>query len=279
MAVKLPVERLLCCNVLTSDEFSQPNVFRHPFYTYDGPITWPPPHWQQGRCLYCAHPFDGMGENGERIPVPPVPLPCFHDKRTGQWRVSGMYCSWNCAKADLLHSQGYACGDGSVLIEQLARKVFKYEGPSITPAPPKARLSFFYPGTDTLSIDEFRKDSAVSFTTIVSPPLLSSPEVYERHAIPASASPWTVKGIRAKGVSSSAGALAKNVHEPELDGEEKSCMFASFMRQKDTETDKRSEADLSPSQLECPAGGTLMDWREQKPAAPASARSRRRTDS
>ena len=80
---KISVERLLCCNVLTSDEFSQPSVFRHPFYKYEGPIVWPPPQWELGKCLYCAQSFDRAGEDGERIPAPPVPLPCFHGKRTG----------------------------------------------------------------------------------------------------------------------------------------------------------------------------------------------------
>lgn len=272
------VERLLCCNVLTSDEYSQPNVFRHPFYTYDGPITWPPPEWTSGRCLYCAHSFERAGENGERIPTPPVPLPCFHDKRTGQWRVSGMYCSWNCAKAELLHTQGYACGDGSVLIEQLARQVFKYSGPNITPAPPKARLSYFYPGPDTLTIDEFRKDSAISFTTIVSPPLLSSPEVYERHSIPAEANPWTVKGIRAKGCSTSASVGISNGEEEAADFTEesnKSCMFLSFMQQKEKDSEQRADAEIN-AEPEGNHGGTLMDWRVSKPSG--SARAKRKSE-
>jgi len=270
-----PVERLLCCNVLTSDEYSQPNVFRHPFYTYDGPITWPPPEWKQGKCLYCAHAFDRPGTTGSRIAVPPVPLPCFFDKRTGLWRVTGIFCSWNCAKAELLHTQGYGCGDGSLLIEQLARKVFKYSGPTITPAPPRARLSYFYPGSETLSIDDFRQDSAMSFTTVVSPPLLSSPEVYERHSIPAETTPWTVKGIRAKTyVSSTSEVQPEESNDAGGHGQEndKACMFLSFVRQKEMDSEQRGAE--SAGDADCNIGGTLMDWRDSK----LETRTKRKSD-
>lgn len=265
------IEKLLCCNVLTSDEYSQPDVFRHPFYTFEGPLEWPPPEWKTARCLYCAHPFDRPGENGERIPAPPVPLPCFHDKRTGQWRVSGIYCSWNCAKAELLHTQGYACGGGALLVEQMARKVFGYTGSEIAPAPPKNRLSFFYAGPTTLSIDEFRQESETCFTVVVTPPLLSSPEIYERHALPKTATTWTVKGIRAKGHATSPAPNAsehesKDGHGPE---EANDSMFSAFMRQKvlgEHELQDAMEEDHKASE----GGGTLMDWRD--PTASHSTR-------
>lgn len=260
------IERLLCCNVLTSDEYSQPDVFRHPFYTYDGPITWPPLHWEKGRCLYCAQSFHHTDKTGKQQPVPPVPFPCFHDKRTGQWRVSGMYCSWNCVKAELLHTHGYACGEGCLLIEQLARKIFKYTGPDIAPAPPKGRLSFFYPGPDTLTIDEFRQESAVSFTSVITPPLLSSPEVYERHAYPIDRNPWTVKGIRAKGFSTATSSTTFPEMEPTQNIDDKSSMFQDFMQQKEAEHED-IEDNISIIEVDNCAGGTLMDWRDPKVSA------------
>jgi len=261
----VPSERLLCCNVLTSDENSEPQIFRNSFYSYDGPIPWPPPRWKEGRCMYCVHPFDRPGsEPGTREFVPPVPLPCFHDKRTNEWRVSGMYCSWNCAKAELLSMQGYACGGGALLLDQLARTVFGYTGGDIVPAPPRARLAFFYPGPDALDIDTFRGESAVSFTTTLRQPLLSSPEIYERHALPTASTAWSVKGIRAKvgagGATTgpaSSGALPLQETGPS--------MFSAFIRQKRAGDGgaTSSAADEKPQGFE-KGGGTLMDWRDAK---------------
>lgn len=194
-------ERMLCCNVLTADEYSRPEVFRHPFYSYDESVQWPPPRWQEGHCNYCAHAFDRPNPDAlgaARVPCPPVPIPCFHEKRTNEWRITGIFCSWNCAKAELLAAQGLASGSSALLLDHFARAVFGYKGPDIVPAPPRTWLSFFYPGADTLDIDAFRASSAHSFTSVLLPPLLSTPEIYERHALRATASSWSVRGIRAK---------------------------------------------------------------------------------
>ena len=140
-----PTERVLCCNVIASDEHSHPEVFRHSFYAFDGPVQWPPPRWREGRCLYCSHGFDAPSEEGTgRTFVHPVPIATWHDKRPDEWRVSGMFCSWACAKAELLSQQCYSCGSAVLLLDELARGVFGYAGPEIVPAPPKGRLSFFY---------------------------------------------------------------------------------------------------------------------------------------
>lgn len=283
-----PSERLLCCNVLTSDENSEPQIFRNPFYSYDGPITWPPPRWKEGRCLYCVHPFDRpeKPESEARVFVPPVPLPCFHDKRTNEWRVSGMYCSWNCAKAELLSMQGYACGGGALLLDQLARTVFDYAGGDIAPAPPRARLAYFYPAADALDIDTFRHESAVSFTTTLRQPLLSSPEIYERHALSAGCTPWSVKGIRAKtgsatggggGIRSAEAAAAASASASACANNQDAgpSLFNAFVKQKRTGGDGNttaSAADEKPRGHEGgggSGGGTLMDWKDAK-ASPST---------
>jgi hypothetical protein len=264
-------ERLLCCNVLTSDEHSQPEVFRHSFYSFDGPVEWPPPRWKEGRCLYCCHPFDApAGGGGEgRVFVQPVPIATWHDKRTDEWRVSGMFCSWSCAKSELLSQQGYACGNAVLLLDELARTVFGYTGPEIVPAPPKTRLSFFYPGEGSLDIDAFRQESGRSYTTVLKQPLLSSPEIYETHSLATTSAPsWSVKGIRAKTAIVPAPPDMTRDADYDMDGDAGS-RFSSFIR------DKRS-ADAGPAA--CGSGeraskgqerteGTLVNWMDKQQGA------------
>ena len=267
-AVQQPTERLLCCNVLTSDEHSQPEVFRHSFYSFDGIIEWPPPRWKEGRCLYCSHSFDApSGDDGShRVAVPPVPIATWHDKRTDEWRVSGMFCSWSCAKAELLSQHGYACGNAVLLLDELARAVFGYTGPEIVPAPPRMRLSFFYPGENSIDIDTFRKESGRSYTTVLKQPLLSSPEVYEAHSLAATSAPcWSVKGIRAKTSTLSplnAGRECDN--EMEVDG---GSMFKCFVQDRrigDTGTIRTASERVKGQER---AEGTLVNWMDKQGGA------------
>ena len=256
------IERLVCCNVLASDEISEARIFRHPFYSYDGPITWPPERWREGRCHYCAHPFDRPGPGGERVFVPPVPLPCFHDKQSNEWRVSGMFCTWNCAKAELLTVQGYASGGGALLLEQLARAVFGYAGAEILPAPPRTCLAFFYPGPDALDIDTFRGESADSVTIPLRPPLISLPEIYERHSCLTS-SPWSVKGIRLKKQEPDARSDVKGARP------ESASMFSTFLEQKKTGVGRAcGSKDEEKKEVTI---GTLLDWRDMRLGAPGSS--------
>ena len=252
------IERLVCCNVLASDEISQTRLFRHPFYSYDGPITWPPERWKEGRCNYCAHPFDRPGKDGERVFVPPVPLPCFHDKQSNEWRVSGMFCTWNCAKAELLSVQGYASGGGALLLDQLARTIFGYTGGEILPAPPRTCLAFFYPGPDALDIDTFRSESADFVTIPLRPPLISLPEIYERHACLAS-SPWSVKGIRMKKQDSD-GQTTRGEHKGAR--VETVSMFDVFLEQKKAGSGKASGSKGDEGKNKEATFGTLLDWRD-----------------
>lgn len=245
-AVPVTVERVLCCNVLATEQSAVPELFRSPIYAYDEELTWPPPAWQEGRCYYCAHGFDRPMEGGRKL-VPPVPLPVMHDALTHEWRVSGLYCSWSCAKAELLGLQGFACGGGALLLDRLARTVFGYTGADIVPAPPRQRLRFFYPAPDSLDIDEFRAESANSFTTVVSPPLLSAPEVYERHGVPKAAS-WSVRGIRVSNAAEPLAAVASTSTSPSI--------FDLFVQQRAPAVAKPPVAAPAAS-----AGGTLLDWK------------------
>ena len=147
------------------------------------------------------------------------------------------------------------------MLDQLARTMFGYTGGAITPAPPKTRLSFFYPGPDTLDIDEFRKESTESFTVVLTPPLLSAPEIYERHALRgAGDSCWSVKGIRAKGWD----ACAEVPRGERADDAASSSLFSGFVDQ------RKNAENLGPpgaagragEKRGAPLGGTLLDWQE-----------------
>ena len=163
----MTVERVLCCNILPSDQRA-PTIFRHPIFSFSEAIAWPPPHWREVDCNFCCHPFD----------TPPVPLPFFYDRKDDVWHVFGIYCSWNCAKAAIYEQQGFNCGERVLLLENLARSRFQYRGSEpIVPAPPRSRLrKFSGPGPGTLTIEEFRLESEKGFyTTVISPPLLRGP--------------------------------------------------------------------------------------------------------
>jgi len=245
---------------MTSDESSHPQMFRHPFYSFEGTISWPPERWREAKCNYCAHSFDRpVGSDGERRWVQPVPMASFHDKRSNEWRVSGIFCSWNCAKAELIQGQGYACGGGALLLDRLARTVFGYRGCEIVPAPPKTRLTFFYPGKDSLSIDEFRVESLENFTTVLHPPLLSTPEIYERHALVSSTQNWSVKGIRAGGVKGFPTNLTSECAEEISDTQS---MFASFVQEQGSS--EMTRGSIQAKSDEC--GGTLLDWSQSTPS-------------
>ena len=179
------VEKILCSNV-TSDvnAHSDAEIFRHSVFGYDEQLEWPPAGWERLRCWHCSEVFD----------THPVPLPHEVDRKTGCFRVFGVFCGFPCSKRYLLDHVHWTAGERVLLLEEMAREVFHYEGPDISAAPPRHRLSFF--GGD-LSIEEFRGPQK-GITACISPPLISMPEVYER-VLP-SAEPgtetWSVRGIR-----------------------------------------------------------------------------------
>lgn len=172
-----------------------------------------------------------------------------------------MFCSWNCAKAELLNTQGFSCGGGILLLDHMARRVFGYDGPDIVPAPPKTRLRFFYPGKDALDIDTFRAGSQRYFTTTIQPPLLSCPEVYEEHAVGVGKN-WSVKGIRVK--------QSPPPQEPKIEKSTSSSSSASKNRGPDTTgqfeefVKQRTEVYTSGTNKPVQSEGTLLDWQEAK---------------
>jgi len=253
--VEPPVEKILCCSVLASEECT--SIFRHPIFAYEEALPWPPASWRDIACWYCAHRFE----------TPPVPLPVRYEARTDTYHVSGIYCSWNCAKAELRDRCGMAYGDKAVMLENLARTRFNFEGPSISPAPPRTRLKLFA-GPEGMSIEDFRKDSAVSFTSLLEPPLLSFPQIYERHTLEDGFAPWSIKGIRANRAISTTEAQTSPAH---VGGNN---LYSAFLKAKRETTGASSSAPSSSSTVaaKAPSFPTTSEAPEGISAQPASLR-------
>ena len=73
----------------------------------------------------------------------------------------------------------FASGEKLMLLHFLAVKYFGHDGGLVGPAPPRHRLRIF--GGD-LNIEDFRTEHHF-LTKTLSPPLISTPEVYERSTI------------------------------------------------------------------------------------------------
>ena len=161
------MERVLCCNVLSSEKTDKDNIFRHPLYSYEEAVPWPPENWRLLCCWHCCHPSQKE----------PIPLPEFYDRQKDIYHVFGFFCSLSCAKAYLLEHSAFSAGDRAMLLHAMAFRFFGYSGHiAVPPAQPRHRLKMF--GGD-LEVEDFRKEH--HFPNIVtSPPLIGTPEVYER---------------------------------------------------------------------------------------------------
>jgi hypothetical protein len=169
MGAEVPeVERVLCCNVLESETACRSSVFRHPLYAFEEEIPWPPANYKNIFCWHCCHapPDDAV----------PLPLPNSFDRRRGVFHVFGFFCSLNCAKAYLAEHSGFSSGEKLMLLQCMAAKHFGLSDCLVGCAPPRHRLTVF--GGD-LSVDQFRNEH-VFFTRVLSTPLESTPELYER---------------------------------------------------------------------------------------------------
>lgn len=201
-------ERVLCFNILLDESHRDVKIHRHPLYSFNESLSWPPENWEEICCWHCCH----------RCPQEPVPLPQTRDRRTGSFAVFGVFCSWPCAKQYLNEHQTWGSGERSLLLEEMARCSFGYSGPPILAAPARHRLKMF--GGD-LTIDTFREEHKYLNATL-RPPLTSFPEVYERcsevvedHSeVPSSSSAtpamqWSVRGLRPRpGTAGAASAAA-----------------------------------------------------------------------
>lgn len=105
-----------------------------------GKLSWP--EKTDIHCWWCCHPFEGS----------PRPLPMRYDNKRKRFKVSGVFCSWSCARS-------YACDDNSVVSKNSVTHLFEFtkqiygKSIDIPPAPPRQSLRIF--GGD-MSIEEFR---------------------------------------------------------------------------------------------------------------------------
>jgi len=161
-------ERVLCCNVLNTEHAHQDSIFRHSLFAFEEALPWPPANWRELRCWHCVH----------SCPSEPICLPNSYDRRRDVFHVFGLFCSLQCAKAYLVEHSAFGSGDRALLLHQLAVRCFGHVGGPVQPAPPRHRLSIF--GGD-LDIEAFRSEHT-HLSIVLSPPLISTPEVYERCA-------------------------------------------------------------------------------------------------
>lgn len=119
-------------------------------------------------CWWCAHPFNG----------PPCSLPC--DYKNGIFKVSGIYCSPECAAAynfSDIHS-GYDIWERYSLLNYLYRKVYSDNNIKIKLAPPRQTLKIF---GGNLTIKDFRihNSNYNNIYKIIMPPMVSITPIQE----------------------------------------------------------------------------------------------------
>lgn len=107
-------------------------------------------------CWWCCHSFD----------TPPCFIPTKYDERRNRYKITGNFCSWNCAKSFKIHDcYGHSRGrEMHSFTYMLMKMKVNY---NIKPAPPKQALKAF---GGILTIDEFRD----TFTNDVNYTLLTN---------------------------------------------------------------------------------------------------------
>ena len=155
--------RVCCLNVLFDDRNTKVSVYKHPIFNPSSDLVWPPPNSKELCCWYCCHTCEN-----------PVPMCCEHDKKKDIFYVSGIFCSFSCAKSYIIDKYKWTSSEPLMLLDYMARNVFNSRVDH--QAPPKQRLKIF--GGD-LTIEEFRS-GIYSNDTVLCRPITSSPEIYER---------------------------------------------------------------------------------------------------
>lgn len=227
------IERILCCNVLDTETTHRSSIYRHSLYEFEEALPWPPAQYESICCWHCCHPPPAEAK--------PICIPNSYDRKKDVYHVFGFFCSLSCAKSYLVEHAALAAGEKLLLLQFLAVKHFGYGGELTAPAPPRHRLKMF--GGD-LSIEAFRGEH-VFLTKTLSPPLISTPEVYERLRASADVLEEASAGIHSssgggQGASSCSRLLGSNkrwssqvsgTDAPESGGAATS-LFSSFVRQK-----------------------------------------------
>ena len=246
------VERILCCSVLTANDKSRPRFFRHPCFSYEESVSWPLKGWEKLSCWYCGYPWPTVDGEITKNWLPAT-IPISYDIEKDTWVVSGYFCSWSCAKRELLSKHGYGCGERTQLIDRLARSRFGYTSKdAIIPAPYKEILEK-YCGEEGISIEEFRTQSTYACTTVSKPPFITQPQCYERHIISESVGGWSAQGLRAR---------VNDAEAPTKDAAPVNNMYSQFISAKQKES--RESSSSSKDKPTVTHEGTLLHYQAKK---------------
>lgn len=145
----------------------------------DNTVTTRATGWPQSTSIACwhdCHPFDSM----------PISIPKYtkHDITSSSptYVVYGVFCSCNCAVAYILERGTYDQQQQLLRFKQMAITVFGIDADSVfamEPAPPRIFLTMF---GGHLSIEEFRSQSLLARSTLLTPPFISYSMVLEENA-------------------------------------------------------------------------------------------------
>ena len=177
---------ILCCNILHQEGTEQWSLWRHPLFAYEETLSWPPEGWESIACWHCCNTFTSA----------PCTAPHSFDRKRSTFNVSGIFCSWSCAKAYILEQKSWSSRERLLLLEELARRIHPLGEKSIPTAPPRLRLKMF--GGD-LTIEQFREESALVRSSVAVPyPLVTQPLMHlrEGNVYNNGQKPWSVKGLR-----------------------------------------------------------------------------------
>lgn len=126
-------------------------------------------------CWHDCHPFDTV----------PLPIPKFvrlNGNTDNTYTVYGVFCSCNCAIAYILERNTYDQQQLLLRFKQMAINIFRMSSTDVfafEPAPPRIFLTLF---GGHLTIEQFRRSSLVSRSTLLTPPFISYSMVLEENA-------------------------------------------------------------------------------------------------
>ena len=141
-------------------------------------------------CWHCCHPFDSKL----------IQIPYDMDDVTHKFKVTGCFCTINCAKSYIISRRKWNSGNIVLLFNKMIRDLYHIDG-YVTASPPQSSLKMF---GGYLSIEEFRKFSNVTSVEVVDDNVISK-QVMEKHKpldkpsesdYRSSDTYWNIKGLR-----------------------------------------------------------------------------------
>ncbi len=123
-----------------------------------------PYHYTNSVCWWCCHSLD--------VNSIPVPIPVKYNETTKKFKCTGIFCSFNCAKA---YSVKMSYGNGMLLYYLYKKtRTSGKQFPPFTPAPDRELLTMF---GGILSISEFRESckNGINTFNILEYPIIYNP--------------------------------------------------------------------------------------------------------